>query len=136
MDTLLILRDTITANVVKITDSCSHCVQETETNWHDVIIVGIICFFVTICIGIISFAFYKWQKTKYCYQYKANEQKYQHEQNKTKGDSNNNSNKPNEDPVDKFLAFCEDRKDIRENKSFIDYCVLKYKTLKEKQLNP
>ena len=36
MDTLLILRDTIATNVVKVIDCCSHCVQETETNWADV----------------------------------------------------------------------------------------------------
>ena len=44
MDTLLILRDTITTNVVKVVDSCQPCIQEAETNCQDVAIVGIICF--------------------------------------------------------------------------------------------
>lgn len=135
MDTLLILRDTITTNVVKIVGSCQPSIQEAETNWQDIAIVGIVCFVVALCIGIISFTFYKWQENKYCYQYKSNEQKYQYELKKANGDRNNNANKSKEDSVDLFLAFCEDRKDIRENKSFVDYCVEKYKTLKDRQLD-
>ena len=53
MDTLLILRDTlshaviltdaITAHVVKVVDNCQPCVQEAETNRQDVAIVFLIC---------------------------------------------------------------------------------------------
>lgn len=68
MDTLLILRDTISAdvvilrdtiitNVVKVIDSCQPCVQEAETNCNDVIIVVIICLALCIvsCLGICKF---------------------------------------------------------------------------------
>ena len=79
MDTLLILRDTITANVVKVVDSCHPSIQEAETNWQDVAIVGIICFVGTLCIGIISIAFYKWQKAKYEYLVSSDNQKHKHE---------------------------------------------------------
>ena len=79
MDTPLILRDTITTNVVKVVDSCQPCIQEAETNWQDVTIVGIICFLATVSIVIISFAFYKWQKAKYQYLVFADNQKHLHE---------------------------------------------------------
>ena len=51
MDTLIFLRDTITANVVKVVDSCQPCFQEAETNCKDIAIVAIICvtiFFIAI----------------------------------------------------------------------------------------
>ena len=54
MDTLLILRDTIATNVVKVIDCCSHCVQETETNWADVQIVFLICSAIALSILIIA----------------------------------------------------------------------------------
>ena len=118
MSTLLILPDTINVN----------------TNTNDINVVLLICSTIVVVVGIVAFAFYKWQETKYCYQYIINEQKYRHVLKESKGVSDNNTNKPNEKPVNIFLAFCEDRKDIRENKTFIDYCVAKYKTLKDKQL--
>ena len=43
MDTLLVLKDTITAHVVKVVDSCESCVHEVPTNCQDVKIVGIVC---------------------------------------------------------------------------------------------
>ena len=89
MSTLFILPDTITANIVKVTDSCSHCVQEAETNLQDVAIVGIICFVVTLCIGIISFTFYKWQSAKYNYLNKTDHRKYSLENTKTTYNTNN-----------------------------------------------
>ena len=62
MDTLLILKDTITAHVVKVIDTCQPYVQEAETNWKDVIITAIICTAIVIilCYGI--FKFYQWQE--------------------------------------------------------------------------
>ena len=43
MDTLLVLKDTITAHVVKVADSCQPCAYEIPTNCQDVIVVAIIC---------------------------------------------------------------------------------------------
>ena len=43
MDTILILKDTIITQVVKVVDSCQPCIQEVETTCNDVKIVGIIC---------------------------------------------------------------------------------------------
>lgn len=62
MDTLLILRDTITSHAVKVIDTCQPYVQEAETNWKDVIITAIICTAIVIilCYGI--FKLYQWQE--------------------------------------------------------------------------
>jgi len=54
MDTLLILRDTISTHVVKLIDSCPPCVQEAETNWADVQIVFLICLAIVLSIFIIA----------------------------------------------------------------------------------
>lgn len=69
MDTLLILRDTITANVVKVVDSCQPCIQEAETNWQDVVIVKYVCYaivamFLTIVFAVGIFVWHnnKWRK--------------------------------------------------------------------------
>jgi predicted nuclease with TOPRIM domain len=43
MDRILIFRDTIMANVVKVVDSSQPFVQETESNWADVEIIKYIC---------------------------------------------------------------------------------------------
>ena len=79
MDNLLILLDTVTANVMKVTHSCSNCAQDAETNWQEVAIVGIICLIVTICLCIILFAFYKWQKAKYKFLVLVDNQKHLYE---------------------------------------------------------
>lgn len=56
MDTLLILRDTITVNAVKIIDSCQPCIQGPETNLADVEIVKYICMVVVASVLIIAIA--------------------------------------------------------------------------------
>lgn len=83
MDTLLILRDTITANVVKVTNSCSHCVQETGTNWADVQIVFIICLAIVLSILIIAITvgvlvWHYNDKTKECFVLKEKYNKSEH----------------------------------------------------------
>lgn len=60
MDTLLILRDTITVDVVKIISTYSPCTQEVETNWADVEIVSIICIAVVLTVFIVSLLFILW----------------------------------------------------------------------------
>lgn len=79
MDTLLILRDTITANVVEVFDSCQTCLQEAETNCDDVKIVFLICATIVVVLGIAAFAYYKWQNAKYIYMVFADNQKHLHE---------------------------------------------------------
>ena len=58
MNTLIIIRDTISANVVKVIDSCQPCIQTTETNCIDVAIVVIICLTILFFTGIITLALY------------------------------------------------------------------------------
>lgn len=60
MDTLLVLKDTITAHVVKVIDSCQPCAHEIPTNCQDVIAVAIICgaIVLTTLIVAISLLFY------------------------------------------------------------------------------
>lgn len=58
MDTLIIIRDTLTANVEKVIDSCQPFTQEAETNYKDVIIVAIICLTILLFTGIVIYALY------------------------------------------------------------------------------
>ena len=43
MDTLLILKDTVPAKIIKVVDSCQPCTHEAATNCQDVIVVAIVC---------------------------------------------------------------------------------------------
>lgn len=70
MDTLLILRDSITANVVKVVDSCPPCIQEAETNWVDVEIVRYTSITIVLSVLIVSLLFFLW-----CYIKKRTERK-------------------------------------------------------------
>lgn len=54
MDTLLILRDTITVNAFKVIDSFPVCVKEAETNWEDTQIALFICIAIVVSILIIA----------------------------------------------------------------------------------
>lgn len=54
MDTLLILRDTVTTNVVTVINSCQPCIHEAETNCPDVQIVFFICSAIVLSILIIA----------------------------------------------------------------------------------
>ena len=92
MDTLLILRDTITANIVKVTDSCSHCVQEAETNCDDVKIIFLICATIVVALGIVAVTFYRWQSDKYKHLNIVNSQKDNLENTKTTYITNNPNN--------------------------------------------
>ncbi len=64
MDTILTDRDTITQTVVKATDSCQQIFKETMTNWHDVIIVAIICITLIVIAFILKCGLLKWQEKK------------------------------------------------------------------------
>ena len=71
MDTLLILRDTVTVDVVKVIDAYSPRVQEAQTNWADVQIVFLICSTIVLSILIISvtMGIFTWRhnsKTREC----------------------------------------------------------------------
>lgn len=65
MDTLLILRDTITDHVIKVVDTCQPCVQEAETNCKDIAIVAIICGTILIIAIAAMFTFHQWKKKEH-----------------------------------------------------------------------
>ena len=66
MDTLLVLKDTINAHVIKVVDTCQPCVQEVETNCNDVNIAVIICraIVTTVLIVAVSVLVYYWLRNR------------------------------------------------------------------------
>lgn len=107
MDTLLILRDTITAHVIKVVDSCQLCAQEAPTNCNDVKVVAIICLAIVlmtlIAWGVIS----SWK----CKELRAQEKdilvKEALEKEKTKNKTDADSKQRKIDLQNKLLAFLE-----------------------------
>lgn len=65
MDTLFVLKDTVSAHVIKVVDSCPTCVHEAQTNWADVQIVKYICLAIIVISFFAAIAFYLCQKAKY-----------------------------------------------------------------------
>jgi len=57
MDTLLILKDTITVHVVKLGDACQSCAQKAATNCNDVTFVVIICGAIVAIVLIVAVSF-------------------------------------------------------------------------------
>ena len=54
MDTILVLKDTVSAHVIKVVDSCPTYVHEAQTNWADVQIVFLICMAIVLSILIVA----------------------------------------------------------------------------------
>lgn len=66
MDTLLILRDTIAAHVVKFGDVCQSCAPKAATNCNDVKIAVIICGAVVVMVLIVALSFLVFYGIKNC----------------------------------------------------------------------
>ena len=111
MDTLLILKDSIIAHSVKIVDTCKDCSKEAAVNNDEVWIVSVICITIVLVALIVSVAWYRCYRAKICFLTGEKSMTYQQ----------------------KFLSYCEDRKDIREDKDFIKFCINKYMILMEER---
>ncbi len=66
MDTLLILKDTIAAHVVKFSDVCQSCAPKAATNCNDVKIAVIICGAVVAMVLIFALSFLVYYGIKNC----------------------------------------------------------------------
>jgi hypothetical protein len=55
MDTILVLKDTVSAHVIKVVDSCPTYVHEAQTNWDNLKIVIVICITILLALSIIAF---------------------------------------------------------------------------------
>ena len=64
MDALLVLKDTITASVVKVVGSCQPCIHAAETNFNGVWITLIICLTAVFITGIVAVYIYFQNKQK------------------------------------------------------------------------
>lgn len=83
MDTLLILKDTITAHVVKVVDSTQPYIQEAGTNCNDVAIVFLICATIVAIALITKCAILSWKSKEI----KAEEKKREFQKEKEKIES-------------------------------------------------
>lgn len=141
METLLLIKDTLTTHSINVVDSCRPCVHGAATDFNDFLIVCIVCVTIVIIVLVVSLTVYLTRRAKLCFVIKEKEllnrfeaekaERVANEKVKTMGDGNANKL---EKEVDDFLSFCEDRKDIRENGDFIKFCVDKYKMLMEKRI--
>lgn len=59
MDTILIIRDSVASCVNKTAEICKPCAKEAETNWLDVLIVGIICATIIIIVIKVTCRYFK-----------------------------------------------------------------------------
>lgn len=110
MDTLYILQDTITAHVEKVVGSCSHCVQETETNLADVEIVLYICLAVVASILIIAITvgiivLHNSHKIKEFNELRSKKEKLEEDLKEKEG-----KNKELKADIDKLEKKCKDKK--------------------------
>ena len=107
MDTLLILRDSITANVVKVVDTCQSCVQVDPTNCNDVKIVAIICATIVI-VALVAWGVINSLKcTELCVKEKNKEAKRTEEETERQNRTNADSKQRKIDLQNKLLTFLE-----------------------------
>lgn len=79
MDSLLVLKDTIAAYIIKAADTSRQCIQEIPTNEYDLWIAIAICVAVSIFAIVITVGLYKWQKIRFDYLRGVDKQKNDHE---------------------------------------------------------
>lgn len=79
MDTLLIFRDTITVNALKVIDSCQPCIHEAETNEYDYGVVLAICGTIFLVALVVTVGFCYWQKARYKYMKELDKQNNEYE---------------------------------------------------------
>lgn len=137
MDTLLILRDTITANVIKVVNSSKPCVQETDINCNSIGISLIICVTVVVLALIVASLLFLFNRKKY---------KYEDEIKKCKEAINevadlkqkikeleNKFELPNDEKkADNFIEFCQNCKSFEDKMA--DKCIAIYEDLMKKRL--
>lgn len=151
MDTLLILRDTISAdvvilrdtiitNVVKVIDSCQPCVQEAETNCNDVAITFFICLAIVAITAIIGNTIKEWNKEALLSKKELERMKMDIEKSNKDIELDRQTKewqlkkqKKIESVEDDFVDFCQNEKIIKDNLANI--CTELYKTVMQNRLN-
>lgn len=140
MDTILILKDTITAYVVKVVDSCKPCIQESETSCNDMIIAGIICGAIVTIAAIIAYTVQKWQKEALAAKRVLEEVKIDVEKRKKDIDIDRQTQewklkkqKEEESIESDFVDFCQSENSIKDK--LVDICVEHYKSIMKKRMS-
>ena len=106
MDTLMIIRDSVATCVNKTAEICQHCVKEAETNWLDVLIIGIICATIVIIVLNVTCHYLKLKKAEREAQQKAAE-------NKRSNEIEDRKLKQKADLQDKLLSLQKDCAEIK-----------------------
>lgn len=138
MDSTMITCDTVATCVRKTAEICQPCVKQAETNWLDVLIVGIICATIVIIVLIITCRYLKFKAAEREAQQKATEDKRKKEIDDRKW-------KHLADLKDKLLSLQKDCAEIKlddygnrchkyEEKAYNDYRNTLVQLINEKEL--
>lgn len=111
MDTILIIRDSVAMCLNKTAEICQPCVNETGTNWQDILIVVAICMTIAIIAISICNRYFKWKDDERDALIKADEEK-------RKNEEKDRERKQKTDLKDKLLNYYKNRqiKDKKDDK--------------------
>lgn len=140
MDTLLIFRDTITVNALKVIDSCQPCIHEAETNGNDILNVLILCMTVMVVVAIICVASVCWHKETLSSRRLMKDAEYRFEENKRKDEDErvekewaNDMLKKEYSKEDTFIDYCQKQNGIQEK--LTEVCANLYEIVMKRRLN-
>lgn len=106
MDSTMTICDSVTTCVNKTAEICQHCAKEAETNWLDVLIIGIICATIVIIVLNVTCRYLKLKNAELEAQQKVAE-------NKRKNEIDDRKFKQKVDLQDKLLSFQKDCAEIK-----------------------